>query len=144
MIEVKIPKEINQYEAKAAGPFTLRQLFCLIVCLPIGIGIYVLSKPYVGESVAGFLVFIPGGAAYLFGWYKPYGMRFEKYMQTVFIGTFLAPSRRVYKTENYYAGLLKEIQKAEAAEIASQMDSNDKKGKKPKMKKYKRSKEAIY
>lgn len=137
MIEVKIPKEIKRYEAKAAGPFTLRQLICLIICLPIGIAIYVFSKPYVGDTMAGFLVFIPGGAAYLFGWRKPYGMRFEKYMKTVFVNSVLAPTKRVYKTENYYSGILREIQKAEAEAAATA------KGK-PGKSKYKRSKEAIF
>lgn len=143
MIEVKIPKEINRYETKAVGPFTLRQLLCIAICLPVGVGVYVLSKPHVGDSLAGFLVFIPGGIAYLFGWYKPYGMRFEKYMQTVFVGSFLAPNKRIYKTENYYAGLLREIQKAEADEAEVQMAANGKKTKPAKTKKYKRSKEAI-
>ena len=112
MIEIKIPKEINQYEAKAAGPFTLRQLLCLFICLPIGVAIFIIAKPYVGIDAAGFLVFIPGSVAYLFGWYKPYGMPFEKYMKTVFVSSFLAPSRRVYKTENFYSQLLQEQQEA--------------------------------
>ena len=141
-IEIKIPKEINQYEAKAAGPFTLRQLLCLFICLPIGVGIFILTKPYVGVDVAGFLVFPPAIVGYLFGWYKPYGMKFEKYMQTVFVNSFLAPSKRLYKTENYYSSLLKEISKQEREEALSA--SQGTKGQKPeKEKKYKRSKLAI-
>ena len=139
MIDIKIPKEINKYEARAAGPFTMRQLLCLLICLPIGIGIFVLSKPYVGTDIAGFLVFIPGGAAYLFGWYKPYGMKFEKYLQTVFINAFFAPSKRLYKTENLYESILKDIEKNKAAEELATSSSRKNKAKK----KYKRSKDAI-
>ena len=142
MIEIKIPKEINQYEAKAAGPFTLRQLLCLFVCLPIGIAIFILSKPYVGVDFAGFLVFIPGTAAYLFGWYKPYGMPFEMYMKTVFVNSFLAPSRRVYKTKNFYSQLLQEIQKEDFSATDSE-GKTAKKSSRSRAKKYKRSKEAI-
>lgn len=142
MIEIKMPKEINQYEAKAAGPFTLRQLLCLFICLPIGVAIFMLSKPYVGVDVAGFLVFIPGSVAYLFGWYKPYGMWFEKYMQTVFVNSFLAPSRRVYKTENIYAHLLQEIQKDGLSATDPEGEATQKSGR-SRTKKYKRSKEAI-
>lgn len=137
MIEIKMPKEISRYEAKAAGPFTLRQLLCLLIALPICIGIFYLLKPYVGTDVAGFFVIIPAGVAFLFGWYKPYGLKFEVYLRSVFISAYVAPRKRPYKTENYYAGILKQIEAEEVAELgaASGRKSN---------KKYKRSKEAIY
>lgn len=137
MIEIKIPKEINRYEAKAIGPFTLRQLVCLLICLPLCVGVFLLLKPYIGSDFAGFAALIPGGIAFLFGWYKPYGLKFEKYFKSVFISTYLAPSKRLYKTENYYSGILKEIQKTEEAEKAASGSA------KQATKKYKRSKEAI-
>lgn len=139
-IEIKIPKEVRKYEAKAVGPFTLRQLICLIICLPICVGLYALVKPYLGVDLAGFTVIIPAGIGWLFGWYKPYGMKFEKYMKTMFVNSFLAPSKRVYKTENYYADILKEIAKEEKAEAEKQASKS---GKKVKQQKYKRSKLAI-
>lgn len=141
-IEIKIPKEVNRYEAKAIGPFTMRQLVCVLICLPIGVGIFVLLKPYLGTDLAGFCVLPPAAVAWLFGWYKPYGMKFEKYMKTVFVNSFLAPSKRVYKTENYYSEILKEIAK-EDAELESQKDKKGKKSKSRKKTKYKRSKLAI-
>lgn len=140
MIEIKIPKEIKRYEARAIGPFTLRQTLCLLVCLPCCIGLYLLLSPYVGTDIAGVFVFIPAGIAYLFGWYKPYGMKFEKYMQTVFVSSFLAPSKRVYRTENFYEKVLKEIEKEESA---ASFNSSGKSSVKNKTKKYRRSKEAF-
>lgn len=136
-IEIKIPKEINRYEAKAVGPFTLRQLICLLICLPICVGIFLLAKPYVGYDIAGFFVLPPAGIAFLFGWYKPYGLKFEKYIKTMFVNSFIAPSKRAYKTENFYANLLKEINKDDSLSLSP----GNKKGKKHK--KYKRSKDAI-
>lgn len=138
MIEIKMPKEINKYEAKAVGPFTLRQLICLFICLPLCVGTFLLLNPYIGPDIAGFFVLPIAGVGYLFGWYKPYGMRFEKYLQTMFICSFLAPTKRLYKTENYYSGLLNEIRKEE---IAADLAVND--GKKKKSKKYRRFKDAI-
>lgn len=140
-IEIKIPKEINKYEAKFIGPFTLRQTVSLGICLPVGVGIFILLKPYVGSDLAGFLVVPPAAIGYLFGWYKPYGMKFEKYLQTAFINSFLAPAKRLYKTENYYSQVLAEIKKDDEAELATQISSNKKK--KAKKLKYKRSKLAI-
>lgn len=143
-IEIKIPKEIRKYEAKAVGPFTLRQLICLLICMPICVGLFILVKPYVGIDIAGFVVILPAGVGWLFGWYKPYGMKFEKYMQTVFVNSFLAPRKRLYKTENFYTNILQEITK-EDERIALEAESAGKKRKpsKTKKKKYKRSKLAI-
>lgn len=138
-IEIKIPKEINQYEAKAVGPFTLRQFFSLAACLPFCIGLFLLTKPYIGVDMAGFVAMVPGGVAYLFGWCKPYGMRFEVYMKTTFVNAFLAPRKRLYKTENFYADLLNQIEQ-ETAEEAAASDVRKRSGRNQK---YKRSKLAI-
>lgn len=143
-IEIKIPKEINRYEAKFIGPFTLRQSICLLICLPLGVGLYMLSKPYLGSDVAGFMVVPPAIIGYLFGWYKPYGMKFELYLRSVFINSFIAPAKRPYKTENYYASLLKDINKADELALSQSDDDTTGAKKKPtKKRKYKRSKLAI-
>ena len=143
-IEIRIPKEINRYEAKFIGPFTLRQILSLGICLPIGIFVYNIVKPFVGTDLAGFMVIPFGALAWAFGWYKPYGIRFEKYLKTIFVSTFLAPSKRVYKTENYYASILEEIKKADNPTLPdSQGKSSGKNKKKARAKKYKRSKLAI-
>lgn len=145
-IEIKMPKEINKYEAKAVGMFSMRQLLCLFICMPICVGLFILVKPYVGTDIAGFVVIPPAAVGWLFGWYKPYGMKFEKYMKTVFVNSFLAPTKRLYKTENYYAGILKEIEKEEEAEALRALEEATGKKAKPrseKKKKYKRSKLAI-
>lgn len=143
-IEIRIPKEINRYEAKFIGPFTLRQTISLVVCLPIGVGLFILTKPYIGTDLAGFLVVPPAAIGWMFGWYKPYGMKFEKYLRSVFINSFLAPRKRYYKTENYYATILKEIHKAdEQAALNEGAGTSDKNKKRVKPQKYKRSKLAI-
>lgn len=108
MIEVNIPKDLDHYEAKFVGPFTLRQSICIVCALPIGIFLFNLTKKSLGVDVAGFICLIPAGIAYLFGWLKPYGMKFEVFVRSVFITTVLAPSKRKYKTENYFKTLMSE------------------------------------
>lgn len=137
MIEVKIPKEINTYEAKLIGPFTARQTIALAIALPACVILYnSLGKVLPIDTVVGVL-FIPGGLAFLFGWFKPYGMHFEQFMSKVFISAFVAPSKRKYKTENYYTILADQIEKAELEEASKAV------GKKTQKKKYRRSKDAI-
>lgn len=139
-IEIKIPKEINRYEAKAVGPFTFRQLISLVVCMPFCVGFYVLLSPVIGTDLAGFVAMIPGGVAYCFGWYKPYGMKFEVYMKSAFVNSFLAPSKRLYKTENLYTDILSEVQMDVDSEALVTPDGKKKAVRKQK---YKKSKLAI-
>ena len=135
MIEIKIPKEINTYEAKFIGPFSLRQSVCLLITLPSCVLLYNLLKPYIPFDLVGFVCLVPASIAFLFGWFKPYGMKFEKFLKGVFVSAFLAPSKRKYKTENYYSIIAEEIRKEELNERDV--------AKKKKKKKYVRSKEAI-
>lgn len=108
-IEIKIPKEITQYEAKFVGPFTLRQTVCVGICMPTCIGIYNGLSPLLGSNTAGYFCILPAGAAFLFGWYKPYGMKFEQFVRSAFINNVLAPNKRKYRTENLYDNIHKMI-----------------------------------
>lgn len=160
MIEIKIPKEVTKYEAKLVGPFTARQCVALLIFVPMIAFCYInLSK--VMNSTAALYICAPiGGLGALFGWIKPYGLPFEKYLKSMFISSFLAPKVRVYKTENYYDILTKEAKKlspeeefvldarlagVSEEEIRKVLASHKKKQKKrQKKKKYKKSKKAVF
>lgn len=137
MIEIRIPKEVNKYEAKFIGPFTLRQSVCLLIALPTCVLLYNLLSPYVPMDMVGFVLIIPASIAFLFGWFRPYGMKFEKFLQSVFISSFVAPSKRKYCTENYFADIAKKIQEEDKL---AQTKSNKTKRQKTK---YRRSSDAI-
>lgn len=126
MIEIKIPKEINKYEAKLIGMFTTRQTVCIGITCVLCILTYNILKP-IDSNIASFACFIVAAPFVLCGWYKPYGMHFEQFFKTMLMSSFLAPAKRKYKSRNLYEIL-----------------SNDKleAGKKAIKKKYKKSKKA--
>ena len=130
-IKIKIPKEINEYEPKVAGPLTLRQLCIVLVLAPIIYLIYFKAKPVLGSTLALWLIFFPSVIGYVFGWTKPYGMKFEDFVSSAFISNVLSPKKRLYKSENIYETLHKQ---------ALLEESKANKVKKPK---YKKSKQAI-
>lgn len=99
-IEIEITKEIGNYEPKFVGPLTIRQTACLSVAVPICILIYVTLSPVLTGDVAGFFCIIPAGFAAAFGWLKPYGMKAEEFLRSVFMNTLVAPSNRKYIIEN--------------------------------------------
>lgn len=113
MIDIRIPKEIRQYEAKFVGPFTMRQTICIGIGLPICILLYNGLHPFVSRDLMGFCLLLPAAAIFLFGWVKPYGMKFEQFFFSAAINNFIAPRRRKYITVNRYEVQLKAVKKAE-------------------------------
>ncbi len=136
MIDIRIPKEIRQYEAKFVGPFTMRQTICVGVGLTVCILIYNVLKPFISRDLMMFFLLLPAAAIFLFGWVKPYGMRFEQFFISAFINNFIAPKKRKYITINQHEACLKAVRKAEAQQGA-------KKSKPAKKHKYTKSKSAI-
>lgn len=103
MIEIKIPKEVTKYEAKLIGPFTSRQCVALVIFVPLAVLTYNFARAYLGASVAPYLCCIVAAPGALFGWVKPYGMKFEEFASSVVINGFIAPMKRKHISENYYS-----------------------------------------
>jgi len=139
MIEIRITKEIGNYEAKFLGPFTLRQVICIGIGAPVCFLIYKTLSPIMTTDLAGFFCAIPGAIAALFGWVRPYGMKTEKFIQSIFVNMVLAPSHRIYKSKNYHESALEMI---EEAYVTEKEEAADVKKATPTKKKYKLSEKA--
>lgn len=98
MIEIRINKDIGSFEPKIMGPFTGRQLVCVIIGGVAAMLIYYLAAPFLTQSSALFLAAIPAGVAVMFGWVKPLGIPMERFLKSAFVSMFIAPSIRRYKT----------------------------------------------
>lgn len=139
MIEIRITKEIGDYDPKFVGPFSLRQTVCLVVGGIVCYYIYNVISPILTKDIAGFFCMIPAGIALLVGWVKPYGMRTEAFVQSIFTNIVLAPTNRKYKTVNQIERLLSIAELRENSELSAKQR---KKQKQPKPK-YKRDQSAI-
>ena len=58
-----------------------------------------------------FFCFIPAGIAYAFGWARPYGMKMEQFLRSVFVNRFLAPTHRKYKCRNVHEMVIADAEK---------------------------------
>lgn len=142
MIEIRVTKEIGNYKPKLIGPFTMRQVICLLVGVPVCVFIYKFTSPYLPSDIPGFLCFIPGGLAYLFGWYEPYGMPTERFLQSIAVNILMAPSNRPFKIKNTHEALIHAAEELEEKEAAEQKGKDKKKtaAKKEKRSRFTRSK----
>ena len=99
MIEIKIPKEIEQYDAKVIGPFSIRQAVCGGTAALLSYGLYNLFyAALTEEQLIGIIiaVSVPFG---LIGWIRPYGMRFEKFFMAVLFNTIISSPKRYFRQE---------------------------------------------
>lgn len=123
MIEIRITKEIGNYKPKLLGPFTSRQVVCLIITVPLCCWIFTTASEYLPGDIPGFLCAIPAGIAWLFGWYEPYGMPTEKFLQSIAVNVLLAPSNRPYKIKNTHEELFKKVDELEKKESSDKKSS---------------------
>lgn len=115
MIEIEIPKDIKDYEPKFIGPFTLRKFLGMagsVLVMAIGYNVFK------GIFDNGLKIIIPLAIAiipFLIGYYKPYGLPFEKYAIVQLNTNIIPPKIRKYKTKNLFEQLEKEDEKEELA-----------------------------
>lgn len=106
MIEGEILNDIKGYEPKFIGPLTLRQTACIglatITSLPIG---FLTGQVFINE-IAITIGGIVGVPFMICGFWKPYGIPFEKFAKQFIKMQILAPKNRKYKTENYYESFM--------------------------------------
>lgn len=103
MIEIPIPQDITKYDAKLIGPFSKRECIAIFISGVMAYGTYFLLNGYgITGDVRNFLtiVAIVPGAAY--GWFKYNGMRLENIIFSFIVYNFLAPKKRIFKTESEF------------------------------------------
>lgn len=100
MIETKVPKDIRSYKTKIIGPFSTRQLLCLVGAILVdGLAYILLSTLGIQLSmnliIYGVIFLDLPILAFII---EPQGMPMEKYIQKVLLTGFLKPSKRKAET----------------------------------------------
>lgn len=114
MIELEVPKDIRRYEAKLFGPFTTRQLICFVIACAVAFVALKFLGELMPQDYAFFFIIIIDLPVLLCGWFKPYGMPFEKFAKVAFTTTFISPPARKYVIENAFSDKEKQDKLAEA------------------------------
>lgn len=101
MIERNIPRDIEKYQSKFIGPFTKRQVLFGAPAIILAVGIYFLTRNYIGE-LSILLALLVGGPLMVCAVYRPYNIPFEKFAKMVLFTYLLSPKHRLFKCENAY------------------------------------------
>lgn len=112
MIEIEVNQDIREYKTKLIGPFTTRQVICLILGGTTVIGAYNLLQPYLTSDTTTFVCMILAIPFILMsGIFEPHGMKMEDFLRASFVSLVLSPTVRKYELENSYNKQLMEKRK---------------------------------
>ena len=116
-IEVRINKEVRDYQESVFFGLSLRQLIFALLAILVAVGVYFGLRNLVGS---GEIVWICVLAAFPFalgGFFTYNGMTFEKFLLAFIRSELLYPPKLVFRSENLYAKALENSSIKEALKL---------------------------
>lgn len=105
-IEIKIPKEINEYKPKSFFGLTSRQFICSVLAVCINVPLYFFGRKYLGDEIMSWIILFIAFPLGLIAFFKYNGMNFESFILQYIKTNILTSPKRVYSTENTYEEFL--------------------------------------
>ena len=105
-MEIKINKEICQYNESLFFGLSTRQFVCSVMAVATAVGIYFGLKNIIGKETASWLCMVAASPIAAMGFFKYNGLMAEKLIWAIIKSEILYAERRVYKSDNYYLDLL--------------------------------------
>lgn len=108
MAYVSVPKDLSTVKTKVVLNLTKRQLICFSAALAVGLPLFFLTKDSVGTSASSLLMIFSMLPLFMFAIYEKHGQPLEVILRHYIEVRFLNPKQRPYKTENFYAVLIRQ------------------------------------
>lgn len=108
MAYVTVPKDLTKVKTKVALNLTKRQLVCFSMAAAVGVPLFFLLKGSVPQTAATFIMVLAMLPFFMFAMYEKHGQPLETILGNMIKVFFLTPKERPYRTENYYAVLVKQ------------------------------------
>ena len=104
---ISVPRDLTKVKSKVAFNLTKRQLICFGTAALIGVPLFFLLRGSGGNSAATLGMMAVMLPAFFLGMYEKNGQPLEKLLSYYVRGRFRRLKIRPYKSENYYALLMK-------------------------------------
>lgn len=106
-MEVKMNKEIRDYQESMFFGLNFRQFFCSL--LAVAVGIYFTVRDFIGEEFTGWLCILGAAPFAVCGFVKYHGMTAEQFLWAVIKSEFLYPKRLTFQSEDIYYSCMEEM-----------------------------------
>ncbi|HKM34723.1 MAG TPA: PrgI family protein [Lachnospiraceae bacterium] len=110
MAYVPVPKDLSTVKTKVMFNLTKRQLICFSLALIVGLPFFFILKKSAGTSLATLVMIFVMLPFFMFAMYEKHGQPLEVILKHYIEVRFLKPKQRPYKTDNFYAVLMRQSQ----------------------------------
>ena len=104
---ISVPRDLTKVKSKVAFNLTKRQLVCFGTAALIGVPLFFVLRDSGGNTAATLGMMAVMLPAFFLGMYEKNGQPMEKLLSYYVQSRFVRPKIRPYKTNNYYAILMK-------------------------------------
>ena len=108
MAYVSVPKDLSTVKTKVVFKLTKRQLICFSAALAVGLPLFFLTKDSVGTSGSTLMMIFTMLPLFMLAIYEKHGQPLEVILKHYIEVRFLTPKQRPYKTDNFYALLIRQ------------------------------------
>ena len=105
---ISVPRDLTKVKSKILFNLTKRQLICFAVAGLIGVPSFFLIKSVAEVNVAVMGMMVIMMPIFFFAMYEKNGRPLEVYLGHFIEAIFIRPKKRPYKTDNYYAALMRQ------------------------------------
>ena len=116
-IEVRINKEVRDYQESLFFGLSLRQFLFALLAVLVAVGVYFGLRNVVGPGEIGWMCVLAAFPFALGGFFTYNGMTFEKFLLAVIRSELLYPRKLVFRAENFYALAMEHSTVKEALKI---------------------------
>jgi hypothetical protein len=108
LIEIKIPKEVRDYQESIFFGLSLRQLLFSLLAVGVAVLLYFGLRNFIGTSEIGWVCILAAFPFAMCGFFRYNGMNFEQFLVAVIRSELRYPKVLKYKSENLYAKALEQ------------------------------------
>ena len=107
-MEVKMNKEIRNYQESMFMGLNLRQCIFSLLAIAVAVGIYFGLGKYVGQEMTGWLCILGAAPFAACGFFQYHGMNAEQFAWAYIKSEFLYPKRLLFQSEDLYHACMEE------------------------------------
>ena len=107
-MEVKIPKEIRDYQESVFFGLSFRQFFCSVMAVGTTVGLYFRLHPLLGTEMTGWMCIFGAAPFAACGFFRYHGMTAEQFAWAFVKSELLYPKKLVFKSNSLYYEAMKE------------------------------------
>ena len=116
-MEVRINKEVRNYQESLFFGLSLRQLLFALLPVAVAVGVYFGLRPVLGNGEIGWVCVLAAFPFALGGFFQYNGMTLERFLMAYIRSEFFMPKRLLFRSNDLYVQLMEHSSIKEAIRL---------------------------